>query len=68
MLKYATKSYNYTMASMALSSSMYTHIFIYIIIYIYHIYEPLRSGRIWYKVNILTEFNRFEFRVFLLLD
>ena len=30
----------------------------------YHIYQPLHSGRIWHKVN----FNRFEFRVFLLLD
>ena len=32
------------------------------------IYQPLRSGRIWYKVNFLAEFNRFEFRVFFLLD
>ena len=30
--------------------------------------QPLRSGRIWHKVNFLVEFNRFEFRVFLLLD
>ena len=34
-----------------------------------HIYQPLRSGRIWHKVNFFkAEFNRFEFRVFLLLD
>ena len=33
-----------------------------------HIYQPLRSGRIWHKVNFLEEFNRFEFRVFILLD
>ena len=32
------------------------------------IYQPLRSGRIWHKVNFLVEFNRFEFRFFLLLD
>ena len=32
------------------------------------IYQPLRSGRIWHKVNFYAEFNRFEFRVFLLLD
>ena len=32
------------------------------------IYQPLRSGRIWHKVNFYTEFNRFEFRVFFLLD
>ena len=29
----------------------------------YHIYQPLRSGRIWHKVNFYAEFNRFEFRV-----
>ena len=28
------------------------------------IYQPLRSGRIWHKVNFYAEFNRFEFRVF----
>ena len=33
-----------------------------------HIYQPLRSDRIWHKVNFYAEFNRFEFRVFLLLD
>ena len=33
-----------------------------------HIYQPLQSGRIWHKVNFQAEFNRFEFRVFLLLD
>ena len=32
-----------------------------------HIYQPLRSSRIWHKVNSKAEFNRFEFRVFLLL-
>ena len=32
------------------------------------IYQPLRSGRIWHKVNFLAEFNKFEFRVLLLLD
>ena len=36
------------------------------------IYQPLRSGRIWHKVNFYAEFDRFEenfeFRVFLLLD
>ena len=33
------------------------------------IYQPLRSSRIWLKVNFFkAEFNRFEFRVFLLLD
>ena len=26
--------------------------------------QPLRSGRIWHKVNFEAEFNRFEFRVF----
>ena len=31
-----------------------------------HIYQPLRSGKIWHKVNFSAEFNRFEFRVFLL--
>ena len=30
--------------------------------------QPLRSDRIWHKVNFLAEFNIFEFRVFLLLD
>ena len=34
----------------------------------YTIYQPLRSGRIWHKVNFLAEFNRFKFRVSLLLD
>ena len=34
----------------------------------YPIYQPLRSGRIWHKVNFKAEFNRFEFRVFLHLD
>ena len=29
-----------------------------------HIYQPLRSGRIWHKVNFYAEFNSFEFRVF----
>ena len=33
-----------------------------------HIYQPLRSGRIWHEVNFQAEFNKFEFRVFLLLD
>ena len=33
-----------------------------------HIYQPLRSGRIWQEVNFYAEFNKFEFRVFLLLD
>ena len=33
---------------------------------LYHIYQPLRSGRIWHKVNFEAEFNRFELRVFLL--
>ena len=28
-----------------------------------HIYQPLRSGRIWHKVNFSAEFNRFDFRV-----
>ena len=27
------------------------------------IYQPLRSGRIWHKVNFLAEFNRFQFGV-----
>ena len=30
--------------------------------------QPLRSGRVRHKVNLLGEFNRFEVRVFLLLD
>ena len=30
--------------------------------------QPLRSGRIWHKVNFKAEFKGFEFRVFLLLD
>ena len=35
----------------------------------YHtIYQPHRSGKIWHKVNFKAEFNRFEFRIFLLLD
>ena len=34
----------------------------------YHIYQPLRSGRIWHKVNFEAEFNRFEFRVLPLQD
>ena len=34
----------------------------------YHIYQPLHSDMIWHKVNFKAEFNRFEFRVFLLLD
>ena len=34
-----------------------------------NIYQPLRTSRIWHKVNFFkAEFNRFEFRVFLLLD
>ena len=46
----------------------YWYIYIYIYIHTY-IYQPLRSGRIWHKVNFFkAEFNRFEFRVFLLLD
>ena len=32
-----------------------------------HIYQPLRSGRIWHKVNFYVEFNMLEFRVSLLL-
>ena len=32
------------------------------------IYQPLRSGRIWHKVKFLSGVNRFEFKVFLLLD
>ena len=31
-----------------------------------HIYQTLRSSRIWYTVNFYTEFNRFEFRVIVL--
>ena len=27
----------------------------------YQIYQPLRSGRIWHKVNLWAEFTRFEF-------
>ena len=27
---------------------------------LYHIYQPLRSGRIWHKVNFYAVFNRFE--------
>ena len=27
--------------------------------------QPLRSGRIWHKVDMKAKFNRFEFRVFL---
>ena len=34
----------------------------------YHIYQPLRSGRIWHKVNFQADFNRFQFRVFPFLD
>ena len=34
----------------------------------YHIYQPLHLGRIWHKVNFEAEFNKFEFRVFLLFD
>ena len=30
--------------------------------------QPLRSGRIWHKVIFWAKSNRFEFRVFLLLD
>ena len=30
--------------------------------------QPLHTGRIWHKVNFLAEFNRFEFRVFPLLE
>ena len=33
-----------------------------------HIYQPLRSGRIWHKVIFKRRFNRLEFRVFRLLD
>ena len=33
-----------------------------------HIYQSLRSDRIWHKVIFYAEFNRFKFRVFLLLD
>ena len=32
------------------------------------IYQSHCSSRIWHKVNFYAEFNRFEFRVFLLLD
>ena len=32
------------------------------------IYQPLCTGRMWHKVNFYVEFNRFEFRVFLLLN
>ena len=38
------------------------------ILFWHHIYQPLRSGKIWHKFNFWAEFNRFEFRVFLLLD
>ena len=31
-------------------------------------YLLLRTGRMWDKVNFLVKFNKFEFRVFLLLD
>ena len=27
---------------------------IYAFVYVYHIYQPLRSGRIWHKVNFLS--------------
>ena len=43
-------------------------VFIWVKIPAYHIYQPLRSGRIWHKVNLQVEFYRFEFRVFSLLD
>ena len=33
-----------------------------------HNYQPLRSGRIWHKVDFSAKFNRFEFKVSLLLD
>ena len=39
-----------------------------IVLYHDHIYQPLRSGQIWHKVNFKAWFTRFEFRVFLLLD
>ena len=29
------------------------------------IYQALRNGRVWHKVNFQEEFNRFEFRIFL---
>ena len=46
---------------------IYLNIIIKDVIHI-HIYQPLNSGRIWHKVHFQAEFNRFEFRVFLLLD
>ena len=30
--------------------------------------QPLRTSKMWLKVNLSAEFYRFEFRVFLLLD
>ena len=64
---YFIKTFCLFFFSWTLSTSAYVFVCIYIYIYIY-IYQPLRSGRVWHKVNFLAEFNRFEFRVFLLLD
>ena len=41
-------------------------VWFYMCVYIFT--QPLHSGRIWHKVNFLAEFNRFQFRVFPLLD
>ena len=36
-------------------SKCYKRLFFYPRIFPYHIYQPLRSGRIWHKVNFLSE-------------
>ena len=44
------------------------HSYLYFFAVVYNIYQPLRSGRIWHKVNFLSGVYMFECRVFLLLD
>ena len=33
-----------------------------------YIYQPFRTGKIWHKVDFYAEFNRFDFRDFILQE
>ena len=44
-----------------LRPTLYVYLFMYI-------FQPLHMSKMWQKVHFPAEFNRFEFRVFLLQD
>ena len=57
-----SQSFSFILWSAGTAKSTILHFFVV------DYYKVWFSGRIWRKVNFLAEFNRFEFRVFLLLD